>query len=947
MQYTLNEEQKVKEFWDKEDLRKKFFERNKNSKKKFYFMDGPPYATGHIHLGTALNKVAKDVAIRYKVMCGFDVFAKPGYDTHGLPIENKVQNDLNLKLKDDVEKYGVEKFIKKCIDSATEHIEDMTKEFLNLGVWMDYENAYITLDPTYIEALWEAFKKADEKGLLYKGKYPVHFCPKCGTVLSFNEINHETLEDISIFVKFKTEDNRFLIIWTTTPWTLPSNVGVMVHPSATYVDVKIGEETWVVAKELLESLVTKLKTDYTILKEYPGKELNGLHYTNPLINLLKIPVKDLGNAYRVVLSDRYVTMDSGSGLVHTAPGHGKEDFEVGMQTGLPVYTCLNEKGVFGPEAGKYEGMNARDANSIIIDDLKNIGALVFKEKIQHEYPVCWRCKSPLLQLAMPQWFLKIVAIRDELLKNNETVFWPQQFAASRFKNWLSNLSDWPVSRARYWGTPLPVWVCDKCGKHKVIGSFDELDALTGKKIKRTVLGVHKPEIDNYTFKCECSGTMRRIPDVLDVWFDSGASSWGALKYPHESDLFHKYWPADLNIEGTDQFRGWWNSQMILSTICFDKSPFKAVLVHGLVLDINKREMHKSLGNAIGPDEAIKKYNRDALRYYLVKNLDGEDFAFSLDLLKDSSRFFNIITNVAKYMKTYLDVDLDTSLEDLGTLNIEDKWIISKFNSVKKDVLSYYDGYNFYKVVPLIENFLIEDFSRKYMKLVKSRNDKSNLSLLFGYCFGESIKLLAPILPHITEFIYKQFNSDSIHLTSITDYNKDYIIPDLEKEMDLVLDVTQLGLALREQQKLRLRWTLPKFYVLFKKPELKVNSLKHILEKLLNVESVEFIKDKKNLPMQENEFISVFVDTEFDEDTKDKWFIQELRRCVQDKRKKLKFYPKDKKNLSIFCNNKYLNIIKENLNDFEQETNTKLTLYTLDNDDNTIEILNHKVRLEFK
>lgn len=950
LNYNLKEEQAVIDFWTKENLRQKYLTKNKLSKKRFYFMDGPPYATGSIHLGTALNKILKDVAIRYKVMRGYDIFAKAGYDTHGVPIESKVQKALDLKTKDDIERFGVSNFIKKCIEFATEHIDDMNKEFLNLGSWMDYENAYITLNPTYIEALWQAFKKAHEKDLLFKGVYPVHFCPQCETALSFNEIEHANLEDTSIYLKYKTRDNRYLLIWTTTPWTLPSNVGVMAHPNEEYVDVQVGNEIWILAKPLLENVMTKLEAGYRILKEYRGKDLLGLKYENPLVPLLNIP--KLSNAFRVVLSDRYVTMDTGTGLVHCGSAHGKEDFEVAKQTGLPIYTCLNEKGVFGKEAGKYNGMSARDSNKIIIDDLKNLGFLLFEEKVLHEYPVCWRCDSPLLQVAMPQWFLRITAIRDQLLKNNESVNWPQQFAASRFKDWLSNLSDWPVSRQRYWGTPLPIWVCDKCGVYDVLGTFDELESKTGKKIERTVLGVHKPEIDKYTYACKCRGTKRRVPDVLDVWFDSGASSWGALNYPHEKDLFEKFWPPDLNIEGPDQFRGWWNSQMILSTICFGEAPFKAVLVHGMVLDINKREMHKSQGNALSPNEIIEKYSRDNLRYYMIKNGTGDDFAFGLDLLKDSTKFFNILTNVGAYMETYLNVNLDTLSKELSpNLKSEDLWLISRYNSLKKEVLNYYDNYLFYKLAPMLEQFLVEDFSRKYMKLVKSREDKTNLSLIFGYVFGGTLKLMAPALPHLTEYIYKNFNFKSIHLTSITDCDKDLINLELEKEMDLVSDILQLGLGLREQQKLRLRWTLPKLFVLFKKSDVKVNKLEPTLKSLLNVENIEFVDkakaDKaKKLPFAENDFIKIFVDTKFTSQTKDRWFVSELRRYIQDERKKLKFTPQDKKNLSISADKPAMKILKDCQKEFENETNTKLALYELKDNTNSIEILEHKVKFNF-
>ncbi len=936
--YNLNEENNIKQFWDKEEIRKKFLNKNKNNNKTFYFMDGPPYANGHIHLGHALNKITKDVIIRYKIMRGFDTFAKAGYDTHGVPIEHKVQKALNLDSKEDIENYGMDKFISQCINFATEHIEDMNREFLNLGIWMDYENAYITLKPDYIEGLWQAFKKADEKKLLYKGRYPVHFCSECGTALSFNEIEHTTLDDMSIFVKFKTKDNRFLIIWTTTPWTLPSNVGIMVNPSATYIDVNIGGEVWIIAKELLESLCNKIEAGFTILKEYSGKELNNLKYDNPLEPLLKR--KNLENANRVVLSDRYVTLDTGSGLVHCAPGHGKEDFEVGMQTGLPAYTCLNEKGVFGEDAGKYINLKAKSANSIIIEDLSNLNALIYKEVISHEYPICWRCKSPLLQVAMPQWFLKITDIREELLKNNEKVYWPQSFSKNRFTNWLSSLSDWPVSRSRYWGTPLPIWVCDKCNKFDVLGSFTELEEKTGKKIEKTILGVHKPEIDKYTYKCECGGIKKRIPDVLDVWFDSGASSWSALD---NEELFKRFWPADLNIEGTDQFRGWWNSQMILSTICFDNTPFKSILVHGMVLDINKREMHKSDGNVIGPNEIIEEYNRDSLRYYLIKNSTGNDFGFGKELLKDTMRFFNILINIGNYIETYLNANLD--IKELPVdLEIEDKWILSKYNSMKSNVLDNYDSYNFYKVVPLLENFIIEDFSRNYMKLIKDRTDKENLSLVFNYIFGGYLRLLAPILPHITEYIYKNFNFNSIHLTNIDDFNNNDINLDLEKEMDLILDIVQLGLGLREKEKLRLRWTLPKLYVNLKNNQ-NIKYCQKILEKMLNVNNVEFINENLNKPFIEDDFVKIFVDANFSKGTKDLWFVQELRRHIQNERKILKFSPQENKELNIYCDEDVKKILTKYLVDLENTTNTKIILNNLIQED-LIEILDKKILVKF-
>jgi isoleucyl-tRNA synthetase len=443
-------------------------------------------------------------------------------------------------------------------------------------------------------------------------------------------------------------------------------------------------------------------------------------------------------------------------------------------------------------------------------------------------------------VALPQWFFKVSAIKENLLKHNEEVNWSPKWGKERFRNWLDNINDWPVSRNRYWGTPLPIWTCDKCNEYDVIGTYDELETKTGKKVERTISGIHRPNIDNYTYKCKCGGTKHRIKDVLDVWFDSGATSWGALHYPHYDDLYNKYWPADFNVEGTDQFRGWWNSQIILSEITFEKKPFKNIMVHGMVLDINKREMHKSWGNVISPEDIIEKENRDFLRYFFIKESKGEDFAFGLELFKDINRNFNIVSNMANYMYTYLDLNLDNIYsKDLpSNLSSEDYWILSRLNSVKKEILESYDGYIYHKVPSLIEGFLIDDLSRTYLKIVKDRKDIDNISKVLSYVFGNSLRLLAPIMPHYADFIYKNFNFGTIHLSEITDTDVSLINTDLEEEMKLVDKVVNVCLKLREQEKLRLRWTLPEANVVFK--EKKIKYLESMLKKMMNVEKVSYV-----------------------------------------------------------------------------------------------------------
>ncbi|MEM7819960.1 MAG: isoleucine--tRNA ligase, partial [Candidatus Aenigmatarchaeota archaeon] len=635
------DEEMIRNFWAENNIYNKV--KQLKRKKKFYFLDGPPYATGSIHIGTAWNKILKDLYIRFFRMFGYDVWDQPGYDTHGLPIENKIEKKLEIKSKNDIERLGIEKFILECKDFATKFIDVMNKQFENLGVWMDWNNPYLTLTNDYIEGAWHTFKIAYENGLLYRGLYPVHVCPRCETAVAYNEIEYTKLTDPSIYVKFPVEnkENEFLVIWTTTPWTLPGNTGIMAKPDAEYVRVKVDNQILIIAKDLLEEVMKKIDcVDYKIIEIIKGKDMEGLKYRYPLDDIFQFQ-KNLENAHRVVLSDQFVTLDTGTGLVHTAPGHGQEDYKVGLENKLPVISPVNLNGTFNKECGEYAGIFVKSADKKIINELKNRGLLLHEETITHDYPQCWRCNTPLLQISVPQWFFKITKIRNKLIKENKKVNWYPEWAKQRFENWLENLGDWPISRQRYWGIPLPIWVCE-CGKIKIIGSADEL----GKKIK----DLHRPYIDEIEFKCECGKNMKRIPDVLDVWFDSGLASWASLGYPKTKDLFNKLWPADLNIEGSDQIRGWWNSQLITSVITFDKSPFKNIVFHGLILDAHGSKMSKSLGNIVTPEEVIKKYSRDVLRFYLISYPPWNDFYFNWTEAEEVYKFFIIMENAFNFVK---------------------------------------------------------------------------------------------------------------------------------------------------------------------------------------------------------------------------------------------------------------------------------------------------------
>ncbi|HIH09140.1 MAG TPA: isoleucine--tRNA ligase [Candidatus Diapherotrites archaeon] len=924
--YSLKKEEEIRRFWAEKGVIGKARGLNPSGK-GFYMMDGPPYASGNIHMGTALNKILKDITIRQKRMQGFSVLDQPGYDTHGLPIENKVEKKLGFRAKSDIENYGVDKFVNECKRFATEYIGIMNSEFDNLGVWMDWEKPYLTLDNNYMQAIWWTFKNADEKGLLYEGKYPVHVCPRCETAVAYNEIEYVKQTDKSVYVKFrvKGEKDKYLIIWTTTPWTLPSNTGVMAHPRYDYAQVQAGTENWIVAKERLQPLMDATGAGYIVKREMKGKELEGMQYENPLAPLLKLPA--LENAYRVIMSERYVNVEDGSGLVHTAPGCGKEDFDAGTKAGLPMVSIVGTNGVLDKEAGKYAGKKARIVDGEIIEDLKNMGALVLKLDYTHDYPVCWRCKSPLLMVSTPQWFFRVSAIRERMLKLNEQVEWHPEWGKDRFKNWLESLGDWPVSRQRYWGTPLPIWKCDKCRDKVVIGSFKELKKYYGKEVR----DLHKPWIDEVGWKCKkCnSGTMKRVPEVLDVWFDSGASSWGSIGYPENTEKFKKYWPADINIEGKDQIRGWWNSQLITSTICFDEKPFRSIAMHGMVLDLGKKKMSKSLGNIVSPADVIAKHNRDYLRFYLAKESRGEDMVFDWDAFKDVNRFFNTLWNSINYGATYLDLDIEKHAAiDAEKLEPEDRWIASKLTALEKEVLESYNSYDYAKAISLIEYFTLEEFSRTYIKLIRERAKsptKDCLSATFSHIGYVLIRLLAPIAPHITEDFYQGLKSPkmplSVHFTPLPQPNAKNRDEELEKEMEKAKQLIAEVLNIREAQQLRLRWPLKELvYVSAKKEFVETE---RIIADSANVKS--FVQATKkpegNYAVKEFGEGKLMLNKDADAQLKDEWELMELRRRIQEKRKEAKLSPADIATLEIGCSDP--KFIERYAKEIEAGTNSKI------------------------
>jgi len=889
-------EKQILQFWKSKKIYEKSVKKNTNGK-PFYMMDGPPYATGHIHMGTALNKILKDIAMRSHRLQGFNVFDRAGYDTHGLPIEFQIEKEIGSKSKKDIEKYGVKKFVDKCKEFATRFIGVMNDEFENLGVWMNFKNPYLTLNKEYVETIWDCFKVADKKGLLYLGKYPVHICPRCETAVAYNEIEYAKQEDMSIFVKFPLKDKKdvFLIIWTTTPWTLPGNTGVMINPNFDYQEISVGREKWIMAKKLIPKIMKEIEKDYAVKKTFKGEQMNGWEYENPLSKNLNLNLK---NAYKIIFSKRYVNLEEGTGLVHCAPGHGKEDFEVGKKYRLDMPSPVNINGILTKEAGKYAGKKARIVDDEIISDLKKDNMLVYEKKYLHDYPLCWRCKSPLLMISQPQWFLKISAIHSELLKENEKINWIPNYMKLRMKAWLDGISDWPVSRKRYWGTPLPIWVCEKCGNKIVAGSIAELKKLGGK-----IKSVHKPEIDEVVLKCKCGGRMKRVQDVLDVWFDSGVSSWAALSKKE----FKKFWPADLNLEGKDQIRGWWNSQLILSEIKFNKKPFKNILVHGMVLDLGKKKMSKSKGNIIKPQEIIEKYNRDYLRYYFAKTSKGDDFAFNESEFKEIQKTFRVLTNVNNFVNQLKNKK--------SVLKVEDKWILSRYNNLIGNVIKSYDDFKFYEVVQLIEDFLIVDLSRTYIQIIRERQAEvyETLNKIRIGLF----KLLAPAIPFLCEEIWQELREkkivkeESVHLSDWPKVDKKMINEKLEKEFNMAFEIIEKGLAERDKTKIGLKWPLTKAVI---SADNSVNKeLQKIIANQLNVKGVEIKKG------------NVKLDTKMTSELKAEGYAREISRKVQALRKKSGLVKNDRIKLALVVDDDFKKLIVGQIDLIKKRTNSDAVL----------------------
>lgn len=855
-------EDEVFKWWSENKIYEKV-RKSSEQGEKFYFLDGPPYVTSSIHLGTAWNKIIKDSILRYRRMRGFKVRDRPGFDMHGLPIEVMVERLLNIRNKREIEnRIGIDRFVEECENFALKNLRVLTEQFKNLGVWMDWDDPYMTIRDEYIEAVWLVVKKAEELGLLENTLKVTHWCPRCETALAAGyEVSQEyrDVEDPSIYVKFPIEgrDGEFLLIWTTTPWTLPANMAVMVHPEYTYVRVRVGSEIYVIAKERVKPVLDKLGVEYEVVEEFEGRNLEGLKYKSPLEE--EIPIqREFKNAHIVVLSEEYVRLTEGTGLVHTAPGHGEEDFEVGLKYQLPIFSPVDQSGRFTSEAGKYVGLYVKEADKIIIEDLRKKGLLLYGESIVHRYPHCWRCKTPLLLRATKQWVIRMSRLRELLLKENEKVRWiPEWAGKSRFGNWLMEISDWVISRQRYWGVPLPIWICENCGSYRVIGSKKELLEACGVG----ELKLHRPWVDKLILKCECGGDMRRVPDVIDVWMDSGSASWASLGYPSDDREFKEWFPIDFIVEGHDQTRGWFYSLLACSMLVFNSVPYRCVAMHGFVLDETGREMHKSWGNYIAPEEVIEKYGRDVLRFYELQHTLWEDLRFSWKGVGETYSFMNILWNVYVFASTYMNLDRFSPskwpLERVkGFMSPEDLWILSKTQRLIEGVTEAFENYHIHSAVRMLRDFLVEDVSRWYIRLIRRRTwiEEEAVEKLASYSVLYNVLktfllLSAPIIPFTCESIYQHMfrfaepdQPESIHMCRWPQLDRSWRNPELEEAMEIAKDVVEVAAKIRQGAGLKLRQPLRSAFLRIQDEFVdKLKPLTDTLKEQLNVKELVFLR----------------------------------------------------------------------------------------------------------
>lgn len=852
----VDREAEVLKFWKENDIANKCIS-NREGCDTFTFYDGPPTANGKPHIGHVLTRVIKDMLPRYQSMKGKKVLRKAGWDTHGLPVELEVEKLLGLDGKEQIEKYGIEPFIKKCRESVWKY-KGMWEEFSDVvGFWADMEHPYITYENDYIESVWWALNEIWKKGLLYKGHKVVPYCPRCGTPLSSHEVaqGYKDVKERSAMVKFKAkdEDNTYFLAWTTTPWTLPSNLGLVVNPEVDYVKVSYEGQNLIMAEALVESVFANKEGEHPVLERFKGKALEYREY-EPLYPYAEGKIKK--KAF-YVMCDGYVTTSDGTGIVHTAPAFGEDDARVCREYDMPFVQFVDAKGNM-TEDTDWPGTFVKDADPLILDDLKAAGKLFKAPKFEHSYPHCWRCDTPLIYYARESWFIKMTAVKEQLIANNNTINWiPDAIGKGRFGEWLEHVQDWGISRNRYWGTPLNVWECS-CGHQHSIGSIAELKSMSDNCPEDIEL--HRPYIDAVTIKCpECGGEMKRVPEVIDCWFDSGSMPFAQWHYPFENkEIFDERYPADFISEAVDQTRGWFYSLLAISTLLFDNASYKNVIVLGHVQDKDGKKMSKSKGNAVDPMDALRKHGADAIRWYFYENsAPWLPNRFHDDAVQEGQRkFMGTLWNTYAFYVLYANIDnFDATKYELeyDKLSVMDKWLLSRLNTLIKAVDNNLANYKVTETAKVLQDF-VDELSNWYVRRSRERfwgkdmnQDKINAYMTLYTALTTVVKLAAPMVPFITESIYRNLVCSvddkapiSVHLCDFPVANEAFIDTELEAEMELVLEIVVLGRAARNASNIKNRQPIGNMYV---KADRQLDDFfKEIVASELNLKAVSFKDD---------------------------------------------------------------------------------------------------------
>ena len=863
----VDREKAVEKFWEDNDIFKKSMEHRKEGE-TYTFYDGPPTANGKPHIGHVETRTIKDMIPRYRTMKGYMVPRKAGWDTHGLPVELEVEKMLGLDGKEQIEEYGLAPFIDKCKESVWKY-KGMWEDFSRtVGFWADMDNPYVTYDDNFIESEWWALKTIWDKGLLYKGFKIVPYCPRCGTPLSSHEVaqGYKAVKERSAIVRFKVKgEDAYFLAWTTTPWTLPSNVALCVNPEETYLKVKAADGyTYYIAKALADKVLGRLaeegKDAYEVLETYVGKDLEYKEY-EPLYKCAGDAAEKQKKKAHFVTCDDYVTMTDGTGIVHIAPAFGEDDSRIGRNYELPFVQFVDGKGDLTAET-PYAGKFVKDADPLVLKDLDAEGKLFDAPKFEHDYPFCWRCDTPLIYYARESWFIKMTAVKDDLVRNNKTINWiPASIGEGRFGNWLENIQDWGVSRNRYWGTPLNIWECE-CGHQHSIGSREELYKMSGNEKAKTV-EFHRPYIDEITITCpECGRQMKRVPEVIDCWFDSGAMPFAQHHYPFENkELFEQQFPANFISEAVDQTRGWFYSLLAESTLLFNKAPYKNVIVMGHVQDENGQKMSKSKGNAVDPFNALETYGADAIRWYFyTSSAPWLPKRFSGKAVQEGQRkFMGTLWNTYAFFVLYANIDnFDASKYTLeyDKLPVMDKWLLSKLNSTVAEVDSNLDQYRIPEAAKALQDF-VDEMSNWYVRRSRERfwakgmeQDKINAYMTLYTALVTICKAAAPMIPFMTEDIYQNLvrsndasAPESIHLCDFPVVNKDHIDKKLEEDMEDVLDAVVMGRACRNEAAIKNRQPISRMYI---KADFTLSEFyQEIIEDELNVKEVVFTDDVRD------------------------------------------------------------------------------------------------------